>query len=218
MKKILILAIIGIMVFSLAACGGAKETETTAAPEATEETVPAEITDEEIAAPAIDITGCNTFTEIVDTKLEDGMGYAQVKIGDTEVLLVAASTFNNNLEEGERYDAAVEADIYCYDADGSIKYLDKVQSGGSANPLAIKDGKLYIGSHRSMKIVTVDPELGALVTEDEAGIKFDEEGNETYYRINAAGENEALEDDSLFTEYLSEYGDAEVIRFDVVSK
>ena len=34
-------------------------------------------------APDIDISGCDTFTQIVDKKLTNGMGYANESIGDT---------------------------------------------------------------------------------------------------------------------------------------
>lgn len=222
MKKLLVLALIAIMAFAITACGGSKAPETTTAPEVTEPSVIEDIPDEEGIVPAVDITGCNTFTDIIDTKLTDGMGYAQVKIGDTEVLLVAPNTFDNNLGEGERYDAAVEADIYFYDADGSVMYMGKVQAGGSATPLAIKDGRLYVGNNHGMKIMTVDPELATVLIEDEAYIEFDSEGNETYRHHSdikeAKGDDGVLEDDTLLNEYLTAYGDAEVVKFDVVSK
>ena len=39
----------------------------------------------EEAAPDVDINGCDTFTQIVDSKLEPGMGYANVDIGDVSI-------------------------------------------------------------------------------------------------------------------------------------
>ena len=178
------------------------------------------IPDEEGIEPAVDVTDCKTFDDVT-AKLSEGMAYANETVDGTEVLLVAPSTFDNNLGEGERYDAAVEADVFYID-DGAVRFMGKIKAGGSSYPLAIKDGKIYVGNNHGMCIETVDAELGTVLIDNEAYIKFDSEGNESYYHRSdvsgAKGDDGLLEDDSLLKEYLTAYGDAEVIKFTPAGK
>ena len=46
------------------------------------------------ASDSLDISGCDTFTQIVD-KLSDGQGYTNVKIGSEDALLVSTGTYDN---------------------------------------------------------------------------------------------------------------------------
>ncbi len=121
----------------------------------------------------IDISGCDTFTQIVD-KLEDGKGYANVKIGDEDALLVSSGTYE--WEPGT--DAAIDAEIFIY-KDGAPMYLATVTAGGTAYPLALKDGDLYVGGNHFMTTYLID--TGYMVELEEGYVQYDTSGNETYY-------------------------------------
>ncbi len=166
---------------------------------------------------ALDISGCDTFTQIVDQKLTSGMGYANVNIDGTDVLLVSSMTYDNNAGEGEPFMAAIDAEIYYYTEEGTIGYMGYVTAGGTAYPLAVKDGKLYVGNNHGMMKVSVDPKQGEWVEADHAWVEYDSDGNGTYYHhsgADAASEEDA--DDALFNSYFDEYFDAEIILFDTV--
>ena len=121
----------------------------------------------------IDISGCDTFTQIVD-KLEDGKGYANVKIGDEDALLVSSGTYE--WEPG--VDAAIDAEIFIY-KDGAPMYLATVTAGGTAYPLALKDGDLYVGGNHFITTYLID--TGYMVELEEGYVQYDTNGNETYY-------------------------------------
>ena len=112
------------------------------------------------------IDGCETFTQIVDG-LEKGKGYANAKIGDTDVLLVASGTYSY---EEDLY-AAIDAEIFYYN-DGKPEYLGYVECGGTAYPLAVKDGVLYVGNGHNVEKMTVKD--GKLETVEEGDNLFDE--------------------------------------------
>ncbi len=163
----------------------------------------------------MDITGCDTFTQIVD-KLGDGAGYANATIGGEDVLLVSPlGVFDN-----EGYDASIDAEVYYYQ-DGVPTYAGHVSAGGTAYPLAVKDGLLYAGWGHGM--VTYTFANGMLIVDDEAYELFDESGNATYYHTSnthdvEAGSDGSVADDSALTALFDQYGDAEVIEFAKVVK
>lgn len=121
----------------------------------------------------IDISGCDTFTQIVD-KLANGKAYANVKIGDTDALLVSSGTYE--WEPG--VDAAIDAEIFIYQ-DGVPVYLGTVTAGGTAYPLAVKDGDLYVGGNHFVTTYLIDS--GSIVELEEGYVEYDPNGNETYY-------------------------------------
>ncbi|MBQ6441641.1 MAG: hypothetical protein IJJ13_03505 [Lachnospiraceae bacterium] len=124
---------------------------------------------------AIDITGCDTFTQIVE-KLDDGMGYANTTIWDTEVLLVSSGTYE--WEPGT--EAAIDAEIFYYNDDVPT-YLATVTAGGTAYPLSVKDGYLYVGGNHFITKYLIDS--GSLVEVEEGYYEYDEAGEEIgYYR------------------------------------
>ena len=112
------------------------------------------------ALSSIDISGCDTFTQIVD-KLEDGMGYANATIGDSDVLLVSSGTYE--WESGVY--AAIDSEIFFY-KDGVPIYLATVSSSGTADPLKIKDGNLYVAGHHFIFKYLIDS--GCLIETEEA--------------------------------------------------
>ncbi len=156
-----------------------------------------------------DITDCDTFTQVVD-KLPAGKGYANVKAGDTDVLLVASGTFDN----GDGYMAAIDAEVFAYDADGKITYLGYVTSGGTAYPLAAGDGKLYSAGNHFAAVSTVDK----LKLKDsmQAWVEYDADGNATYYTSKDGADAVKADDDSVLTKMYDEMFDSEIIEFSTV--
>ena len=231
-KTIVALMLIGTMTFSLTACGATKTSDTIAQPEVAAEVIEegktatanaptdtpyataTEASDEALAAaakdaaPDIDITGCDTFTQIVDEKLQDGMGYANEKIGDTDVLLISSGTYDNM--DGNM--AAIDATIFAYAEDGSIVEVGKVCSAGTAYPLAIKDGILYTGSnHWGCKYTVENNELKVF---EKASVEYDLDGNETYFYESGDGtEKDAT---LAFEAFYGELEEATVINFQPV--
>lgn len=159
--------------------------------------------------------GCDTFTQMVDTTLTDGQGYTNVKLGGEDVLVVAGSTFG-----GYEQDAAIDAEIFRYADDGSIEYLGIVQSGGSATPLAVKDGMIYTAGHHYIGKHTITN--GALVTVEEAWETFDSEGNAAcHYSSDDGGDYADFDSDKakeIFDELFAEYNEADILGFDTISR
>jgi len=171
----------------------------------------------------LDISGCDTFTQIIDKKLTEGMGYVNTDIGDTNVLMVTSYVYDNNAGENDPFWAAIDAEIYYYDEDGSIRCMGYVTSGGTAYPLAIANGKLYVGNNHGMAKYIADPDLGLVLIDDEAWVEYDSDGKETYYhRSDTKGslgdENGVVKDDSIMNSYFDEYFDADVLYFDKIVK
>ena len=243
-KKIVTLVIAGIMATSLCACGKTSETvadtqednavqeeqaqeETADVAEETEESseedpagetaddaTEAEEEAEEISyAPDIDISGCDTFTQIIDEKLTDGMGYANETLDQTDVFLVCSSAYDNL--DGNM--AAIDSTIFIY-KDGVPFEVGKVEAGGTANPLAIKDGKLYVGTHNTMTKYTITDDK--LVVMEQAEVTYDTEGNGTYtYTSDDGGDYsniDSAEAENIFNKLYEEYFDATVVNFSVV--
>ncbi len=174
---------------------------------------PTEASDEALAAiaedsaPSVDISGCDTFTQIVDKKLADGMGYANERIGDTDVLLVSSGTYDNL--DGNM--AAIDATIFAYGED-EILELGKVCCGGTAYPLAVKDGILYVGSnHWGVKYTVKDNQLIML---EKASVEYDSDGNETFFYESGEGvDKDATE---AFDGFFSDLESATIINFQPV--
>ncbi len=183
------------------------------------ETCPEEATDDFLAkaaeecAPNIDISGCDTFTQIVDKKLSDGMGYANETIGGEDVLLVSSGTYDNM--DGNM--ASIDAAIFMYK--DSVPYeVGKVTCGGTAYPLTVKDGALYTGSNHWVVKWTIDGDKLAITKK--GVIVFDGNGNESYYFESSEGDDVVLADtvktkqqvDDLFDEMMN----ANVVDFSTV--
>ena len=173
--------------------------------------------DEEEYVPT-DITGCDTFTQIVD-KLAKGYGYANATIDGTDVLLVATGTFNNDINGG-KFNAAIDSEVYRYNDSGVPEYLGYVQAGGTAYPLAIYDGKLYAGGNHGIRKFTIT-DSGLFCVDEEAYVEYDSNGNATYYhrsdlRELDGDENAIVPDDSAMLALYSDLEKAEVIEYSVV--
>ena len=165
----------------------------------------------------MDITGCDTFTQIVD-KLQAGQGYANVTIADKDVLLVASGTYDYD-GDGKKF-VAIDADVYEYNADGKIQYLGYVECGGTAYPLSVKDGVLYVGNNHGMKKMTIT-EFDLLAVDENAYVDYDSDGNGTYYYtsdIRTVNEDPDAKyaDDSKLNEFYADYEKAEMVEFNTV--
>ncbi len=208
----------------LAACDNAtgipeatsSEAETTAQTKTLQREMTEGQSDTEEKYAAIDFSDCKDYKEAI-AKLTTDMGYAEVKLGNQETLLVTSDTFG---DEGAETRAAIYADVYCMDGEDKIQYCGSVSAGGTATPLAASDNYLYAAAHHSIKKYTVTDE-GVLAIEEEATEKFDTAGNATYYLHSDlhdvdADEDGIVKDDSALTALNNEYFDAKVIEFTVV--
>ena len=162
---------------------------------------------------ATDTEGCDTFTQIVD-KLADGQGYANTALDGTDVLLVAESTFN-----GGGKAAATDSEIFMY-KDGKPVFLGCVMSGGTANPLAVKDGKLYAAGHHYVGKFTVED--GKLVIVEEVREKFDSAGNASYqYGYDDGKDHSGIDSDKakeIYGTLMDECMNADILEFHPVGK
>ena len=167
------------------------------------------------SAPTVDISGCDTFTQIVDRKLENGMGYANATVGDADLLLVSSGTYDN-LDENT---AAIDAALFMYTED-AIAEVGKVCSGGTSYPLTVKDGYLYTGSNHWICKYTM--ENGKLILIEKASVEYDEEGNGTYY-FESEDESvntdlTAAEAEKVMNDLYDEMMAGEVVDFSTVNK
>ena len=164
-----------------------------------------------------DISGCDTFTQIVD-KLESGAGYANAAIDGTDVLLVADQVYELDGEGTGRF-SAIDAEVYYYNEDGAPTYAGYVTAAGTAYPLAVSDGRLFVcGGHFVKKMILI---AGGMACDEEAYVEFDSNGKETYYyRSDTHTVNDDEEakypDDSKLTEMFEQFGNAETIEFSKV--
>jgi hypothetical protein len=169
----------------------------------------------EAAAPTIDMTGVDTFTQIVDQKLTDGMGYANVTLGDSDLLLVSSAAYDNL--DGKM--AAIDATVFEY-KDGVPVEVGKLCSGGTAYPITVKDKYLYSASNHWVCKYVVDNNI--LYIMEKAAVNYDENGNGTYtYESDDAGDYsnvDSAEAENIFNTLLDEMMSGEVIDFSVVKK
>ena len=162
----------------------------------------------------IDINDCENFDQVID-KLATDMGYAEIKIGDTEMLLVTPETFKGD-DEGTR--AATIAEVFFIDKDNSIKDGGYVRSGGTATPLTASRDYIYASGHHYVKRYTLKEDV--LKLDLEAGEKFDSDGKVSYYlrselRDADPDKNGEVKDDSVFNDLNSEMLEADIISFKV---
>lgn len=161
---------------------------------------------------AAELKDCTTFQEILDKRFMLGSGYAETKLGGTEVLLLSDGLFQSADGKG----AAVNTELYGY-KDGAAAYLGYVRGGGTATPLAVKDGCLYAAGHHYISKITVKD--GGLVTEEEAWQTFDKLGNAAYHYSSGGGEPlniSPAEAEASFNRLYGEYMEGEVLEFEIV--
>jgi hypothetical protein len=169
----------------------------------------------ESASPVIDIADIDTFTQIVDQKLSDGMGYANVTVNDVDLLLVSSAAFDNM--DGKM--GAIDASVFEY-KDGIPAQIGAVCSGGTAYPISVKDGYLYTGSnHWICKYAIANDQLMIM---EKASVSYDESGNATYFYESDDGGDysnfDSAEAEKIFNQLLDEMMSGEVVDFSVVKK
>ena len=237
-KRIIVTLFATVIAASLVGCGSGKSedasnevstevssleetenSEETVEPQEETETEPTETSIEFIkqaadeTAPDIDISGCDTFTQIVDKKLEAGMGYTNIDFGDTNVLMVCSGTYDNL--DGNM--AAIDAALYIY-RDDSIELLGKVCSGGTAYPLATDGTYLYTGSNHWVCKYAVT-EDGVQIME-KASVEYATDGAENYFYESEDGGDytniQQAEAKNILDDLYDEMFEAQVINFDTI--
>jgi hypothetical protein len=134
---------------------------------------------------------------------------------DQDILLL--STADDVFCPEEAYNA-VTAAVYCVDETGAVKEVGQVESGGTADPLSAVEGHLIYGGHHEMYKVHVDTAAGTLVYDAGAQIRYDEDGNATYYEGTAPDSMTEAQDSSAFDALLEEYGNAVPVEFTPVTE
>ena len=159
------------------------------------------------------IDGCDTFTQILDREENKGKGYTNVHIGDEDVLLMASGTFQYDTD----HNAAIDAEIFYYD-DGNPAYMGYVVAGGTAYPLCVKDGVLYVGGNHFLTKYTIRNDK--LVIIEEAYVVYDTDGVSSYY-YRTEGEDYSdhtpEEAEQKFDDIFSEMDEDSVLYFDTIS-
>ena len=103
-----------------------------------------------------------SYASIID-RLPAGSYYAFADMSpDHDALLVTDHVFDNL--DGTL--AAIEATVYGFDKDGGIKEYGTVKSGGTANPLAVKDSELYCAHHHYIDKVRIDEAASEMITDE----------------------------------------------------
>ena len=112
--------------------------------------------------------------------------------------------------------AAIDGTIFIY-KDGVPLEAGKVCSGGTAYPLAIKDGKLMSASnHWIAKYMIVDDRVLMI---EHGAVEYDSAGNSSYDydRIdNYSDGSEIGELEDMVNKMFDDMGEGEVIGFDVI--
>ena len=196
----------------------AKEATETAAEEIAKETVEAvEEAAEEVAEEAensyadFNIGGCDNFTQIVDRKLQDGWGYANEPVGDTDVFFVSNGIFN----DADGNAQAIDSLLLIY-KDGVPAIAGQVSSTSTSCPIAIKDKVIYAGgNHGAAKYTVLNNEF---VKTESAWVEYDTDGNATYYYQSGDGEETKQADSTEYDRIFKEYEEATPVYFSVVAK
>ena len=158
--------------------------------------------------------GERTFTEIIDG-LKAGYGYALVPMKEQDVLLVTDYVFDY---EGKNQ--AIDADVYIYDENGTPRMIGSVKAGGTAYPLGINKGILYVcRNHGITSYKVID---GELIPDKNVEEWYGEDDTITYIYTPADGGQgnsftpEEIKEimDSMYREYY----EGEIIAFDVIAE
>ncbi|SFO25479.1 hypothetical protein SAMN04487831_11454 [Pseudobutyrivibrio sp. UC1225] len=230
-NRFMVLAVVGVMALSMVACGSAATNTETESAQVEDEAVPTasneaaqdleensidfikQISNE--CAPEIDFTDCGTFTDMLNKKkITAGMGYANITVGDVDVFAVTSGTYDNM--DGNM--AGIDATLFTYD-DGNIVELGKICSGGTAYPIATKDGYIYTASnHWVCKYVIGDD--NSLQIMEKASVVYDTDGNGTYFYESEDGGDysqiDSAQAEEIMNQLYDEMGAADIINFDTV--
>ncbi len=157
----------------------------------------------------VDLSKYGTFTNMIDD-FKPGMGYANEKVGDTDVFFVSTGCYNGENETKNAIDSSLF--VYDYDAD-KIAYIGQVYSTGTAYPVTITDGYIFVGGHHDVFKYTVKD--NKLVVAEEASEVFDTNRNSTYYYAKDGAAAEEVKDDSNLTRLFDEYFSGKPVEYAV---
>ena len=119
--------------------------------------------------------------------------YAQVKVGDTTLLLLSDGIY----QDGE-HTYAMYCDVYGIGEDRTPVQIGKLLSEGTAYPICVGTVGFYVTSGHSIEVYNLDTATGQLVLTTSNTESFDENGNETYYRLDSRGQRvESTEEEYL---------------------
>ncbi len=156
--------------------------------------------------------GCETFTRMLDREENKGKGYVNARIGDQDVLLVADQTYE--YEPGKS--AAIDAEIFYYTDEGPA-YMDYVEAGGTAYPLTVKDGVLYVGGNHFMIKYTINGDR--LEAAEEVYVQYNTDGDASYYYRtgdSAFTDHDAAEAEAAFEGMFGELDEESILWFDII--
>ena len=139
---------------------------------------------------------------------KEDAAYAQVKLGDTTLLLLSDGIY----QDGE-HTYAMYCDVYGVGEDGTPVQIGELRSEGTAYPICVGMSGFYVTSGHSIEVYNLDTATGQLVLTGSNTENFDENGNETYYRLDSRGQSvESTEEEYL--QAWDAYGkDAQPIEF-----
>ena len=119
--------------------------------------------------------------------------YAQVKVGDTTLLLLSDGIY----QDGE-HTYAMYCDVYGIGEDRTPVQIGKLLSEGTAYPICVGMSGFYVTSGHSIEVYNLDTATGQLVLTGSNTESFDENGNATYYRLDSLGQRvESTEEEYL---------------------
>ena len=171
-----------LMAAMITGCGG----KNTDVPDTQEAQQTESDTEAEAEAPAAIEVDMANYESII-ASLPEGYYYAFADIDkDNDALLVAEP--DAVFEDLEGNKNAKAARIYGYDNNGNIKEYGYIESGSTANPLAVKEGKVYYASHDTLSTAYIDEASSELVTSESDS--FEDYDDVVVIVFNAAGESE----------------------------
>ena len=124
---------------------------------------------------------------------------------DRSVLLVADSYYDS----GSGFQASVFCDVY-YPKDGEARNIGRVESMGTAYPIAYDKSGIYAAGGHEVRRYVIDKEGNLKLAEGVYEI-FDDEGNASYTREKDGEITEITEEEYLSV--LEDYGKAPLVEF-----
>ena len=118
---------------------------------------------------------------------KEDAAYAQVKVGDTTLLLLSDGIY----QDGE-HTYAMYCDVYGIGEDAAPVQIGKLLSEGTAYPICVGMSGFYVTSGHSIEVYNLDTATGQLVLTTSNTESFDENGNATYYRLDSRGQRVEL--------------------------
>lgn len=139
--------------------------------------------------------------------LGDEEQFALEDIGEkNDVLFTTDSTY----DDGFAHNAALSCNIY-YAMDGKTYNLGRIESMGTAYPIAYGDKCIYTASEHSLEIYVIDTSEHELLLKEQYEAVYSENDEDSYRRLKDGVEETISEEDYLNA--FEEYGQSSVISF-----